>query len=139
MLAMVGVLQPVRVEPTVSELAPIQAAYDVGRFQEARRLAEALAPLPAWGGVGGAVLAGRLAFNLGADALGQALHLRAWRRDRTAARSRYFHLRVVLVQRGALMAAELLPDLKSEQKAEQNEVLPLKEHSRELKSLKVKS
>jgi hypothetical protein len=57
------------VDPTEEQLAPVQALYDQGLFQQAFKAAGSLGPLHLWTGTQGRVLARRLARHLRADKL----------------------------------------------------------------------
>src|SRR5262245_14367099 len=84
MLPRVGaMLQQTPRSPDASTLASVQELYDRGLTVDALREAEAFAPLSAWGGVEGCVLAARIATQTGAPRLAARLALRAWRLDRS--------------------------------------------------------
>src|SRR5687768_8237995 len=96
--------QPSYISPSVSPtdvlLAPVQALYDQGLFQQAFRAAESLGPLRSWRGTSGRLLAGRLARQLGADKLGNRQLLLAWRHDPNNWRARSFFLSTFAGMRG---------------------------------------
>ncbi|HET9552619.1 MAG TPA: hypothetical protein VFP50_06580, partial [Anaeromyxobacteraceae bacterium] len=61
-------------------LDAVRETYERGLYLQAFRAAAPLGPLAGWPGVEGQLLAGRLAYQLGAPALAARLHLRARRR-----------------------------------------------------------
>ena len=61
-------------------LARIQALYDQGKLVAAYDMGKAMGPLASWPGTQGRILAGRLAGQLSAGRLCDALLLSAWRR-----------------------------------------------------------
>lgn len=56
-----------------TRLAPLLALYRKGHFLQAYEAAKSIGPLPSWRGVYGRVMAGRLAWRLGGERLGNAL------------------------------------------------------------------
>ncbi len=105
-------------------LARIQALYDRGKLVAAHHLGKALGPLACWPGTQGRVLAGRLAGQLSAGRLSDALLLRAWRADQQSLLAAYFRTFVLLQRHGtfvaleAIRAFELAPDADREQHAD---------------------
>jgi len=63
-------------------LRQVEDLYEQGRYLSAFDAGRALGPLSTWPGTEGRILAGRLAANLGAPRLAQALCRLAWRADR---------------------------------------------------------
>ena len=86
-------------------LARIQALYDHGKLVAAHDLGKALGPLAYWPGTQGRVLAGRLAGQLAAGRLSDALLLRAARADPHSLLAAYFRIFVLLQRHGTFMAA----------------------------------
>ena len=86
--------------PTEAQLAPVQALYDQGLFQQAYQVAGSLGPLHQWTGTRGRLLAGRLARHLGADKLGTRQVLLAWRHDPDDWTARVFFLWTLGTMRG---------------------------------------
>jgi hypothetical protein len=66
----------------VPELDEIATFYEQGLYLQAYRAGEHLGPLEEWPGAAGAVMAGRLAGNLGAPRLARRLFLKARREGR---------------------------------------------------------
>ena len=105
--------------PTLSE---IQDFYDRCLYKQAYNLAIRRGPLASWRGTADRVLAGRLAFNLGAGRLGLAHHLRAWRVDRNDIDAAYYYARALHATEGPLPAWRFLEarDTRPEATAIQN-------------------
>ena len=105
-------------------LARIQALYDQGKLVAAHDLGKALGPLASWPGTQGQVLAGRLAGQLGAGRLSDALLLRAARADPQSLLAAYYRTFVLLQRRGTFIAWEAVrdftvaPDSNREQRAD---------------------
>jgi len=89
-------------------LARIQALYDRGKLVAAHELGKALGPLAHWPGTPGRVLAGRLAGQLAAGRLSDALLLRAWRADPRSLLAAYFRTYVLLQRQGTFVAFEAI-------------------------------
>ena len=80
------------VHPTDDDLREVSDLYDRGRYLDAYRQAQALAPLEHWRGASARTLAGRLASNLGAARLGIVLRYLAYREHPNEPRAIYFHV-----------------------------------------------
>ena len=89
-------------------LARIQALYDRGKLVAAHDLGKALGPLAHWPGTPGRVLAGRLAGQLAAGRLSDALLLRAGRADPHSLLAAYFRTFVLLQRHGTFIALEAM-------------------------------
>ncbi len=89
-------------------LSAIQDLYDRCLYLQAFRLAEQRGPLASWKGTAERILAGRLAFNLGAIRMGSTHHIRAWRQARTDIDATYYYSRALLSRFGALPAWRFL-------------------------------
>lgn len=89
-------------------LPKIQSLYDQGAFLQALRAGAALGPVASWRTTAARILAGRLAGQLSAHRLSDALLLRAWRADPKDPEARYFGARALFSRRGALAALEYL-------------------------------
>jgi tetratricopeptide (TPR) repeat protein len=89
-------------------LARVQALYDDGLFTQAYRAAEPLGPLQSWRGTEARILAGRLASQLAADRLSDALFLRAWRADRASPKAILNGVMALQSIRGPLAALDAL-------------------------------
>jgi tetratricopeptide (TPR) repeat protein len=89
---------------TAVNLDPIRDLYVRGFGIQAYAAAQHLGPLHTWTGTAARVLAGRLAWVLGAPRLGTWLHLRAWRQDPDDPEARYYFARTRLDRRGPLAA-----------------------------------
>jgi len=85
-------------------LAELRTLYESGRFVDAFERAGAVAPLDRWGGTDARVLAGRMLTQVGARRVGRALHIKAFRSDRSHAEAAYFHTVAVGECRGPLAA-----------------------------------
>ncbi len=105
-------------------LARIQALYDQGKLVAAHDMGKALGPLASWPGTEGRVLAGRLAGQLAANRLSDALLLRAWRADPQSLLASYYRTYVLLQRRGTFVALEAIrafgdaPNTDREQRAD---------------------
>ena len=93
-----------RQQPSV-EVAPhivaeVTRLYEAGLIVQAYELARTAAPLDAWGGTTGRLIAGRLAGNLGAPRLGRYLHILAYCGARSNAEAVYYYAATVLQFRG---------------------------------------
>lgn len=86
-------------ETTGETIRAVAALYDQGAFADAAQAAASLGDPREWPGTIGRVLAGRLAFRLGAPRLAQALHLTAWKRDRQDPWAAYYAAGLVYVRR----------------------------------------
>lgn len=89
-------------------LARIQALYDQGKLVAAHDMGKALGPLASWPGTEGRVLAGRLAGQLAANRLSDALLLRAWRADPHSLLANYYRTYVLLQRQGTFIALEAI-------------------------------
>lgn len=85
-------------------LAHVESLYDQGLMLQAHQAGIALAPLECWDGVDGAILAGRIANNLGAYRISQRQHVRAYRLAPEQLRTRAYHLELVLQKRGPIFS-----------------------------------
>lgn len=93
---------------TESELLPIRALYESGKYLTAYEAAtDAFGPLESWRGPEAMVLAGRMAANLGAPRLGQEIFLRAYRLYPNHDAVRYSYTRLTLDRKGPIRAARL--------------------------------
>ncbi|HEY2806370.1 MAG TPA: C39 family peptidase [Gemmatimonadales bacterium] len=90
--------------PADSDLAPIQELYDGGRYVDAWRAGAAMGELRRWPGVGGLVLAGRLASRLGAPGLSSRLFASAFRAGQHQPSAQYFWVSTLHEYRGAYLA-----------------------------------
>ncbi|HXG12163.1 MAG TPA: tetratricopeptide repeat protein [Gemmataceae bacterium] len=95
-------------EIAASELTTIHDLYSRGLCLQAYRRAEALAPLREWTGTAARILAGRLAYNLGAPRLANWHHFHAWRKEPTHPEACYYYARLLLQRRGPLSAWKFL-------------------------------
>lgn len=89
-------------------LERVRGLYDAGLSFQAWQAAQALGPLRDWSGTAERILAGRLASQLMADRLSDALLLRAWRLDRTAPEALLYGAISMHSIRGPLAALDLL-------------------------------
>jgi cellulose synthase operon protein C len=89
-------------------LDQVKALYDDGRLLQAWQLSQALGPLREWQGTHARILAGRLASQLSADRLGDALILRAWRADRRDPEAILYGAMALRSFRGSLASLDLL-------------------------------
>ncbi|MBI4658012.1 MAG: C39 family peptidase [Verrucomicrobia bacterium] len=92
-------------------LEEITALYDRGLLLNAWERAKAFGPLADWEGPDAAVLAGRLAMNLGSPKLGSVIHWRNWRQHPRHLGSVAYYLHGLLERRGPLRALEFLDQL----------------------------
>lgn len=93
-------------DSALAALADARALYDRGLYVQALHAGQQAAPLRRWNSTAGRLLAGRIAYNLGAPRLGRALHWLARRHDPTDPEAVYFHARAVMERRGLLEAWE---------------------------------
>jgi tetratricopeptide (TPR) repeat protein len=98
-------LEPTEVK---DELARVHALYQRGKLIAAFEAGRRLGPLASWPGTEGRVLAGRLAGQLGARRISDALFLRAVRADPNSELAGYYHTSALLSRRGAFAALEAL-------------------------------
>ncbi|MBI4602826.1 MAG: tetratricopeptide repeat protein, partial [Planctomycetes bacterium] len=91
-------------DPPAPELARLTDLHERGLCLQAYRAGLAFGSLPEWRGTDARVLAGRLARNLGAPRLGEALILRARRQDPGHPAARYYGAYAVLGRGGPLEA-----------------------------------
>lgn len=94
--------------PAEEILERVRSLYDAGLSLQAWQMAQPLGPLRHWPGTSARVLAGRLASQLCADRLGDALLIRAWRGDRTAPEAVLYGAMGLRSLRGSLAALDLL-------------------------------
>jgi cellulose synthase operon protein C len=99
---------PAPLDVSPEALRPVQEYYRQGLCLQAHRAAQAIGPLPAWRGTAARLIAGRLAYNLGAPRLSYGLHLTAWRADRNDPEACYFYARLRFERRGPLSAWKFL-------------------------------
>src|SRR5690242_3127220 len=81
-------------------ITEIQNLYNDGLCVRALAAGCAIAPLERWRGVDAAILAGRLANNLGAHRIGVRQHARAYRTAPERTQTRAYHLALMLGMRG---------------------------------------
>ncbi|MDG3004459.1 C39 family peptidase [Paludisphaera mucosa] len=91
-----------------ADLGRIRELYEAGDYLGAFEVARGLGPMTRWPGASAKVLAGRLAWQLGAVRLGLALPLRAWRDDPRDPEALYYRARAMLGRRGPLAAWRFL-------------------------------
>ncbi|WP_165064820.1 tetratricopeptide repeat protein [Paludisphaera rhizosphaerae] len=89
-------------------LSRLRELYEAGDYLGAFQIAKRLGPMTRWPGAAAKVLAGRLAWQLGAVRLGLALPLRAWRDDPHDPEARYYRARTMLGRRGPLATLRFL-------------------------------
>lgn len=89
-------------------IAGIQALYDNGLFVQAYHKAAPLGAFQTWKGTSARILGARLASQLSADRLSDALFLRTWRADRSSPEALYYASRVIHSTRGPLAALDML-------------------------------
>jgi tetratricopeptide (TPR) repeat protein len=99
---------PPRVEEKNGTTERIRALLEEGLPLQAWQVAQALGPLRHWPGTSARILAGRLALQLSADRLGDALLLRAWRADRTAPEAVFYGAMALHSIHGPLASLDLL-------------------------------
>lgn len=104
----VGTEQQGAIEVAEDDLERVRALYESGDFLEAYQVAQLVGPLDRWSGAGARVMAGRLAWILGAGRLAKAMHLRAWRDEPEHPHACYYASRTILIQRGPLDCWEFL-------------------------------
>ncbi len=116
------IAEPLRITP--ADVARIMDLYQQGLYLRAHEMAQRFGPLKDWKPTPARVLAGRLAFNLGAPRLACLLHTRAWRADPGDGEARYYYARTVFERRGPLTAWKFLkrsgdlPDATAEVRAD---------------------
>ncbi|MGL6094255.1 MAG: hypothetical protein ACRC7O_00450, partial [Fimbriiglobus sp.] len=94
-------------------LTPIRELYGRGLYRQALAAGDRFGPLRQWAGPSARLLAGRLAIQLGAPALGRRLHLAAFRSSPAYPEAIYYHARYRLETFGPLACwefARLHPD-----------------------------
>ncbi|MEQ1794838.1 MAG: C39 family peptidase [Nitrospira sp.] len=91
-------------------IAQIQALYDRGLFVQAFTAGASLGPLQSWRGPEARILAGRLASQLFAHRLSDALMLRLWRTDQSTPAAIYYSARALFSRRGSLAALDRLQE-----------------------------
>ncbi len=89
-------------------IAHIEALYDNGLFVQAYHKATPLGAIQSWQGTHARILGGRLAAQLSADRLSDALILRAWRADRSSPEAIYYGAMAMHSVRGPLAALDML-------------------------------
>ncbi|MDH5673915.1 MAG: C39 family peptidase [Myxococcales bacterium] len=89
-------------------LDAVQQLYDAGRYLDAHREAGALGDYRGWRGTRARVLAGRLAYRLGAPRLGMALHFKAFREDRSCPEALYYYAIGCIGRQSPLSVLEFL-------------------------------
>jgi len=89
-------------------IARIQYLYDNGLFVQAYAAAAPLGPLQTWRGTSNRVLAGRLASQLSANRLADAIFLCTWRADPSAPDAVLYGAMATLSRRGPLAALDLI-------------------------------
>lgn len=91
-------------------LAPVLSLHHKGLMLQAYRLAEQHAPLRNWSSSKARILAGRLAFNLGAPRMAQIFHYLALRADPDEPEAKYYFARLTFERRGPLATWTYLRD-----------------------------
>ncbi|HZU99201.1 MAG TPA: C39 family peptidase, partial [Planctomycetota bacterium] len=108
-------LEPGKAMPVATlALERVRKHYHDGQFLKAYEAGKELGPLDTWQGPEGRIMAGRLAWNLGADRLGLKLHILAHREWPENAEALYFYVHSIHARRGPLRAWQILrakPDL----------------------------
>jgi tetratricopeptide (TPR) repeat protein len=99
---------PSPVLPAEEILERVRRLYDAGLSLQAWQLAQLLGSWRHWPDTSARVLAGRLASQLCADRLGDALLVRAWRADRNAPEAVLYGAMALSSIRGSLAALDLL-------------------------------
>ena len=94
-----------------SDLLPMYESYEHGRYVQARGHAEKLPPIAQWRGTRALLIAGRVAGNLEAPRLSNALHTRAWREDRRSAEAACYRGYSLQHRRGPLATWRFLNSL----------------------------
>lgn len=94
--------------PAENILERVRGLHEEGLSVQAWRAAQPLGPWRHWPGTPARVLAGRLASQLCADRLGDALLVRAWRADRDAPEAVLYGAMGLRSIRGSLVALDLL-------------------------------
>lgn len=89
-------------------LASIREKYEEGKYLQAYHAAEQLAPLRKWTGGAARIVAGRLAWQLGAPRLANYHLLQAYREDSTDAEAKYYYGHYILMRRGPYAAWQFL-------------------------------
>src|SRR5262245_36188333 len=92
----------------VLDLEGVEELYERGEYLAAWRSGVEAAPLVEWPATRGRLLAGRIAYRLGAPRLGCALHLRARRADPSSLEALCYHASALLVRNRVLEALEEL-------------------------------
>ena len=95
-------------EGVEQSLARVLELYEQGRLLAAFAAGREMGPIESWPGTEGCVLAGRLAGQLGARRISDALFLRAFRADRESALAGYYHASTLLSRHGAFAALKAL-------------------------------
>src|SRR4051812_20867501 len=72
-----------RVSVAEDDVAKLTSLYEEGQYFQAHQHAATLPPVAQWLGAGAQLIAGRLAMNLGAPRLSEALFARVWREHPT--------------------------------------------------------
>lgn len=92
----------------INLVAHAQSLYDDGLFVQAYTAASPLGPLQSWQGTKARILAGRLASQLSADRLSNAILLKAWRADRADPSAIFYAAMSMHTIRGPLAALDML-------------------------------
>ncbi len=95
-------------QAVATALAKVQALYDQGLYVSALEAGQELGELRHWRGTRERVLAGRLAYNLGAPQLGRVLHRLAHRDDPGDPEAIYFATSALIDARGLLDGWEFM-------------------------------
>lgn len=97
-------------ENNLELIASVQSLYDNGLFVQAYHKAAPLGAFQTWQGTSAKILGARIASQLAADRLSDALLLRTWRADRSSPEAIYYASRVIHSTRGPLAALDMLND-----------------------------
>ena len=92
------------VQPSAELLATVESLYERGLCRQAFEAATAAGPLERWRGEQACILAGRMAFNLGAPRLALRQHVRAYYSAPGKVRAQAYYLEAVLAMRGPVAA-----------------------------------
>ncbi len=90
------------------KIAYVEDLYKKGLYLKAFEHTEELGDIKGWRGEKGRILAGRLAYNLGAHRLGSLLHYRAWKEHPESGEAIYFYARALATVRGAYRALRFI-------------------------------
>ena len=91
-----------------ADLARIRELYGEGKYRRAYEVAAGFGPMREWAGTAARLMAGRLAIQLGAPALGRRLHLLAYRATPAYPEAVYYHARYRMERFGPLACWQFL-------------------------------